>query len=97
MELISFSMDDHKVNLAEKIGVHYYEFGILLLKDMDGTQVSAIERELGRSASKINREFFILWLQGKGRQPVIWATLVETLRDIGLIKLANDIEIRVNC
>ena len=91
-DLICFPMPGGKVNLAEKIGVNYYEFGILLLEDDDGDQIAAIEKEQGKSASDINRQVFRLWLKGKGRQPVTWATLVAVLQDIGLAKLARDIE-----
>ena len=91
-DLICFPMPGGKVNLAEKIGVNYYEFGVLLLEDDDGDQIAAIEKEQGKSASDINREVFRLWLKGKGKQPVTWATLVAVLQDIGLVKLARDIE-----
>ena len=80
------------MNLAEKIGVRYYEFGVLLLEDDDGDLIAAIENKQGKSASDINREVFRLWLKGKGRQPVTWATLVAVLQGIELVKLAKDIE-----
>ena len=80
------------MNLAEKIGVNYCEFGILLLEDDYGDRIAAIEKEQGKSASDINLEVFRLWLKGKGKQPVTWATLVAVLQDIGLVKLASDIE-----
>ena len=67
------------MNLAEKIGVNYCEFGILLLEDDDGDLITAIEKEQGKSASDINRQVFRLWLKGNGRQPVTWATLVAVL------------------
>ena len=92
MKLISFPMADAKVNLAEKIGVKYTEFGVLLLDDTDGSKISAIEREFGRKASDINCNIFQLWLQGKGKQPVTWATLIAVLRDIGMNQLARSIE-----
>lgn len=92
MKLISFPVADAKVNLAEKIGVKYTEFGILLLDDTDGSKISAIERELGRNASDINCNIFQLWLQGKGKQPVSWATLIAVLRDIDMNELAKNIE-----
>lgn len=93
IDLITFPMSNGgKVNLAEEIGVNYYNFGLLLLEDKDGNQMSAIEREQMRNAPEIVRHTFRLWLQGKGRQPVTWATLVAVLQDTGLIKLANDIE-----
>ena len=91
-DLFCFPMPGGKVNLAEKIGFGYYEFGILLLEDDVGDRIAAIEREQRDNVSKINREVFRLWLKGKGRQPVTWATLVAVLQDIGMMKLARDIE-----
>ena len=32
------------------------------------------------------------WINGRGRQPVSWATLTEVLRDVELSELASDIE-----
>jgi hypothetical protein len=84
-------MSGGKVNLADKIGASYFKFGVLLLED-DGDQVAAIEKEMGKKASDINLEILRLWLKGQGRQPVTWATLVTVLQDIGLEKLAKDIE-----
>jgi hypothetical protein len=81
---------DKKVNLADKIGVSYYDFGVQLLED--DYRVTAIEKEMNRKASDINREIFRRWLQGSGRQPVSWATVVTVLQDIGLVRLAQDIE-----
>ena len=80
-----------KVNLADTIGVKYCDFGILLLEDCAGDQVAAIEKELRGNTSDIVRQVFRLWLQGKGKQPVSWDTLVSVLQDIGLNTLARDI------
>ena len=38
--------------------------------------------------NNINKEI----LQGLGKQPVTWSTLIEVLRDIDLNSLANDME-----
>ena len=91
MELICLSTTKGNVNLAESIGVHYDVFGILLLEDAEGNLVSAMEEELGRNSTKINRRIFQLWLQGKGKRPVSWDTLVSVLKDTGLNKLASDV------
>ena len=93
VNLISFPMSNGgKLNLADEIGVSYYGFGVLLLEDKDGNQMSAIEKEMRGNAPDIVYRTFRLWLQGKGRQPVTWDTLVAVLQDTGLIKLAKDIE-----
>ena len=81
-----------RLKLAEKIGVRYTEFGVVLLDDIDGSKITAIEREFGRNSSDINCHIFQLWLQGKGKQPVTWATLIAVLRDIEMNQLAKSIE-----
>jgi hypothetical protein len=90
-------MPDCKVNLAEKIGVKYRDFGVLLLEDKVGDLISAIASNQRGNPCDINRETFEHWLKGTGRQPVTWTTLVEVLGDIGLHKLADDIGIVKNC
>ena len=83
-------MSEGKVNLAEKIP-DYWDFGVLLLDDHSGDQIAAIEKEQGKSTVDINRQILRLWVQGKGRQPVTWTTLVTVLQDIGLVTLAREI------
>ena len=85
-------MADGKVNLAKKIGADYMMFGVLLLDDDSGEQITAIENEYKCNADRINFRVLQLWVQGKGRQPVTWATLVAVLQDTGLVKLSSDIE-----
>ena len=74
------------------IGTQYFEFGILLLEDADGSRVSALELTWLRDSNQISREVLKAWLQGAGKQPVTYATLVGCLRDAGLDTLATDID-----
>ena len=74
------------------IGTQYFEFGILLLEDADGSRVSALELTWQRDSHQISRDILKAWLQGAGKQPVTYATLVDCLRDAGLDTLATDIE-----
>ena len=89
-ELLSFSAE--KLNIAIKVGVEYWKFGIFLLNDTNGDIVTALEMEHRGNAERINVAIFQLWLQGKGIKPVTWSTLIEVLRKIGLCALANKIE-----
>ena len=91
-ELISFPMAGCKVNVVDKIGDNYGVFGVLLLEDDDESKISAIEMEKRGNVSGILHHIFKLWREGKGRQPVTWATLIAVLREIGLNALALDIE-----
>ena len=90
-EFISFPMAVGRVNLAQKIGTAFENFGILLLGDNDGDRTDAIVRELRERAEDINKRIFRLWVKGEGLQPVSWATLVGVLHNIGLNTLARDI------
>jgi hypothetical protein len=89
-------MASGKVNLAQAIGTKYTSFGILLLEDDNGNRTEAIVRELQGRAEDINTKIFCLWVNGEGLEPVSWATLVGVLQDIGLNKLASDIQ-QVKC
>ena len=80
------------MNLADEIGAHYFNFGIQLLVDDTGAQTSAIERSCFLVAEDINCKIFRKWLEGKGRQPVTWGTLVQLLDDIDLRTLAKQIK-----
>ena len=92
VELTCFPLAGREVDLAVEIGVHYYTFGVQLLQDSTGNQVSALEKEMGKNAQDINHQIFTFWLHGKGRQPVTWGTLVAVLQDVGLEQLAKDIK-----
>ena len=52
----------------------------------------SIARKHGGDAEKINFEILHEWLSGRGKQPVIWKTLTDILRDAGLAVLASAIE-----
>ena len=66
--------------------------GTLLLNDDTGDITDAIIDECRENASRINCKILQQWIQGKGRQPVTWDTLVGVLRSINLSELANTIE-----
>lgn len=82
---------EKKINVVERIGSDYESFGIQLLKDDEGTIVSAIEDDHRGSASKTTKAILRRWLGGTGMEPTTWGTLVDVLRTIGLKSLANDI------
>ena len=91
MEIIRFPLKDSKVNLAQEIGIKYFEFGTFLLEDATGACISALKKELRDNAEDINREIFQKWLSGGGKKPVSWETLIAVLEDIGLSELAKSI------
>ena len=67
----------------------YAKFGIQLLQDDTGNIVEGIERKKRGDPGDITIEILRLWLQGKGRKPVTWQTLVECLQSTNLCVVAD--------
>ena len=79
-----------RLKLSQKVGVHYMQFGVLLLDDEDGSLVEAITHECLGRCDKIVHRILVEWVRGKGRA-VTWKTLVDTLKDCDLTSLADHI------
>ncbi len=91
-ELVRFKGERQLHNIFKEIGTRYSDFGTLLLEDNTGAVIQGLERQCGIDSFRINREILSGWIQGEGRKPVTWATLIGVLRDIGMNTLADDIE-----
>ena len=95
-QLICFKTRSGRINILEQIGTHYRELGILLLDDTTGAVTKAIIEQYNYDATKIIFEIFEKWIQGKGKLPVEWDTLIEVLNDIELSELGNKIKAEMN-
>ncbi|KAL5505335.1 hypothetical protein EMCRGX_G006750 [Ephydatia muelleri] len=80
------------INVIQRIGVNYSTFGIFLLNDDNGTLVDALKSEHLLNAENITTAILQRWLEGKGKTPVSWATLIGALRQATLNTLADQIE-----
>ena len=94
--LLSFKTVLGNRKIAQEIGRAYHQFGCSLLDDEDGTITSGIAAKENYNAVAINDQIFSLWLQGQGRQPVQWPTLIHTLREINMHDLASHMEQNLN-
>ena len=90
-ELLNFPGQEKRLNIPQEIGTKCKTFGTILLEDDSGARVDNIVHENRDSIERTNTEILQEWLNGRGKQPVTWATLVEVLRDIELSILAGDI------
>ena len=90
--MIMFPGRSGEIDISEQIGTNYKRFGILLLADLNGVQVNAIERKRHEVAKEINLEILQKWTEGNGKKPVAWETLVNVLCKIGLTTLADEIK-----
>ena len=87
-----FPVKNGHIDIAREIGPDYEKFGTLLLEDKNGVEVKNIKLYKRDHPVHITVEILHEWLQGKGRMPVTWQTLVECLRDIDLNVLADKID-----
>lgn len=85
-------MKDGFVDVAAQIGTDYELFGTFLLDDENGHKVKSIERTEHGDSLRITVEILRQWLQGKGRSPVTWQTLIACLRDTHLNVIADTVE-----
>ena len=77
-------------NIVQKIAGSRDIFGVLLLEDDDGSIVSDIAAP-NQSPSGITLAIIRHWIQGNGRQPISWGTLIDTVQKAGFSALADDI------
>ena len=91
-QLIDFKTSTGSVNVVKLIGTDYNQLGAFLLKDEAGTITDAIADEHHHNAFKVNYHILKQWIQGKGRQPVQWSTLIDVLKKIKHSELAKKIE-----
>ena len=75
-----------------RVGSKYDQLGYILLNDEDGSIIDQIIDYHHHNPEKITNDILKRWIRGKGKQPVTWKTLMDTLRAIGLTELATCIE-----
>ena len=87
-----FPTQSGNVNVLERIAVRSHSLGIRLLKDNTGAITSNIETQYRLDQTRISGAILQRWLEGTGRWPQSWATLVTVLQEIGLSVLAKEID-----
>ena len=81
------------VNVIERIGCKYFVFGVQLLNDEHGSFIEAIENELHHDSTRIISRILREWSNGReNAKPFEWYALIDTLKDIGLNTLAEEIK-----
>jgi hypothetical protein len=80
------------INIVERIATKHCQLGISILKDDTGAANDAIEAQYRPDQNRITKAILQKWLEGTGRTPQSWATLITVLREIGLNVLAQEIE-----
>ena len=65
---------------------------IALRLHFSGHDISRIERDHKDSVVRACRTMFSEWLEGKGRQPITWNTLIKALKEADHSELAREVE-----
>ena len=80
-----------ELDIPLKVGAKYFQFGVLLLNDEDGTLVEALEDEYNGKQERIVCKILAEWVRGRGRA-LSWKTLSDTLRDCSLSSFAEEVK-----
>ena len=90
-ELVQFRGRKRAINIPREVGHRYERFGRELLGGHMGRvwRIMYVYRE---KPEHINLHTLLEWLEGEGRRPATWRTLVQTLENIGLDELAREIQ-----
>ena len=91
MELLEFKGRSKVLKLPTEIGTATTKFGIHLLQDETGTRVSSILESNQYRTEKANQQLLMEWVQGRGKTPISWKTLVSVLDSAELHVLAQEI------
>ena len=90
-ELYQLKSASGKVQVIMGVAPCWYDLGILLNFDKSGTQLEIIKAEYHSEPVPCCRAMFQYWLNGNGRGPHSWRTLIELLEDSNLEVLAREV------
>ena len=90
-ELVGFQGREKIINIPLEICLMFYPFGTLLLDADSWARVNSIVFKHKEDVQQINKDILQQWIEGKGKKPVTWKTLIDVLKDVELTALAEDI------
>ncbi|CAI8015955.1 hypothetical protein GBAR_LOCUS9852 [Geodia barretti] len=80
------------INIIQEIEGKKHDLGILILNDESGQITATIETQYRPDQTRITKAILQRWLEGTGRTPQSWATLITVLREVDLNVLAKQIK-----
>jgi DNA-binding transcriptional regulator YiaG len=87
----SSDSDKKSFDIADKIAHSYKKIGGELLQDLEGTRVGNIHTNNFHNVVDTSVAILEEWLEGSGKLPVTWRTLIRVLENYGKVELARDI------
>ena len=79
------------VRVIEGVAGHWEDLALAL--HFETSMIEIVNRDMFHKTENSCRELLRRWLEGQGgtRQPVNWATLIESLIDAGFFDVADDL------
>ena len=75
----------------KKVSPGWYDLGVLMDFDDSGTKLDIIRESYHNNPVSCCRAMFQHWLNGNGRKPTSWRTLIELLEDSDQTVLAGEV------
>ena len=83
-------------NIIQSICTKYDSLVIFLLEDENATLVEQLQMMHKHDPEAITKAIFKTWLGGTGRSPITWRTLIDVLKEIQLVRVAEVIEANIS-
>ena len=83
------------MKIISTIAAKWEKFGILLDFDETGRILDRIAKDHPSDAERCCTQMMKEWLEGRGRQPATWATLIDLLKDADINDLTQQLEMMV--
>ena len=80
------------LNIIQRTSTQYTKLAMFLLDDDNRDIVDGFKETYRGDPEEIVTAVYKKWINGTGRKPVTWQTLVDVLREIELSSLAAEIE-----
>ena len=84
------------LNIIQRTSTRYTKLAMYLLDDDNCEIVDCLKEKYRGDPEEIVTAVYKKWINGAGRKPVTYQTLVDVLRDIELTSLAEEIETALN-
>ncbi len=81
-----------RVEIIKTIAPHWNKFGIYFDFDETGLTLDCIAKKHSFNPIDCCTQMMKEWLEGRGRQPATWATLIDLLKDAEMNDFAQQLE-----
>ena len=82
-------LNNQRIKMIERVASRWESVATQL--HFEGHLIDTIKMESHYQVDSACRKMFIRWLEGIGRQPITWRTLIDTLDEAGLPRVAHEL------